>query len=70
MRNYEEAVENAKCQSRQREEVHCGDGVTMIARKCRPKFGWLGIPWRFPHPTQHGALRNILAKHFQLPMNT
>jgi len=49
MRNYEEAVQDAKSQRRHSEEVHCSNGFTVIAQKCCPPFYRLRTPWRLPH---------------------
>ena len=69
MRNDEEAVQHAESQRRNGEEIHCGDGFTMILEKSCPALCWLRISRRFPHPTQHRSLGNIEAKHFQFTMN-
>ncbi len=69
MCNDEEAIEHAEGKRRHGEEVHRGDGLTMIAEKRRPSSCQLGTPRRFPHPAQHGPLRNFEAKHYQLTMN-
>jgi hypothetical protein len=42
MRNDEEAVENAEGERRHGEEIHRGDGFTMIAQKRRPSFAGSG----------------------------
>ncbi|MGD0734483.1 MAG: hypothetical protein ABR976_05020 [Terracidiphilus sp.] len=69
MRNDEEAVENAKRERRQGEEIHRGDSVSMIAQPGCPSFRRLRALWRFPHPTQNGPLRNIEAKYIQFAVN-
>jgi len=69
MRDDEEAVENTEGQRRHGEEIHCRDGFTMVAQKCRPSLCRLGTPGRFPHPAQHRSFRNIEAKHLQLSVN-
>ena len=63
VRNDEEAEENAKSERRHGEEVHRGDGLTMITQKRRPSFCRLRISRRFSHPPQHGSLRKIEAKY-------
>jgi len=63
VRDDEEAVENAEGDRRHREEIHRGDGLTMIAEKCSPSFRRLWIPRCFLHPPQHSSLRKIKAQH-------
>src|ERR1035437_6823411 len=62
MRNDEEAVQHAESQRRNVEEIHCGDGFTMILEKSCPALCWLRISRRFPHPTQHRSLGERRAK--------
>jgi hypothetical protein len=69
VRNDEETVKHAEGERRHSEEVHRGDGFAMVAQKCRPAFGRLRISRSFLHPTQHGFLRNIEAKHLQFSVN-
>ena len=69
MRDDEKAVEHSEGQRRHSKEIHRGDGLTMIAQKGRPSFGWLRTPRRSPHPAQHGSLRKIEAKHFQFAVD-
>src|ERR1039458_6725184 len=63
MSNDEEAVEHAEGERMQGEEIHRGDGLTMIAQKRGPTLCRLGISRSLSHPTQHGSLRNIEAQH-------
>lgn len=63
MSNDEEAVEHAKGKRMQGEEIHRGDGLTMIAQKRGPTLCRLGISMGLSHPTQNGSLRNIEAQH-------
>ena len=69
MRNDEEAVENTEGQRRHGEEIHRGYRFTMIAQKRSPSLCRLWTPRRFPHPAQHGSLRNVEAEHLQLAVN-
>jgi hypothetical protein len=69
MRNDEEAVENAKGQRRNCEEIHRGDSFTMIAQKSRPSFSRLRTSRCFPHPAQDGSLRNIETQHLQFTVD-
>ena len=62
MRNDEEAVENSKSERRHGEEIHGGDGFSVIAQKRCPSLCRLRIPWRLPHPSQHSSLRNVEAQ--------
>ena len=42
-------------------EIHRSDGPLMIApEKGRPSLCRIRIPWRFPHPAQHGPFRNVI----------
>jgi len=69
MRDDEEAVQHAEGECRHGKEIHRSDGFPMIAHKGRPSLCRIGIPWRFPHPAQHGPFRNVEAKHLQFAMN-
>src|ERR1035441_1368793 len=69
MRDDEKAVQHSEGQRWHSEEIHRGDGFTMIAQKGRPSPGRLRTPRRFPHPTQHRSLRKIEAEHFQFAVN-
>jgi len=64
-----ETIQHTKGQRRHGEEVHCGDGLRMIAQKCRPSFCRFRTSRRFPHPAQDRSLRNAEAEHLQLAMN-
>ena len=65
----EEAIENSECERWHGEKVHRSNGLTMVVQECRPSLCRFGISGRFPHPAQHGSLRNIESKHFQFPVN-
>lgn len=52
----EEAIQHTECEGRDSEEVHGGDGLTVIAKKRCPTLGWLRVSWSFPHPSKHGSL--------------
>src|ERR1039457_5114949 len=65
----EEAMENPKRQSRDGEEVHRRNRLSVVVQECRPSFRRLRVPRRPLHPAQHGSLRDIKAKHLYLPMN-
>jgi hypothetical protein len=69
MRDHEEAVEHPEGQCRHSEEVHRGNGLTMITKKSSPPLGWLETPRCLPHPARDGPFRNIKAKHLEFPMN-
>jgi hypothetical protein len=68
MRNYKEAIQQAKVQHWHGEEVHRGYCFTMIAQKSRPSHCRLRAPRCLSHPAQHRALREIKAKHLQFTM--
>ena len=59
----------AESERRHGEEIHRGNGFTMIVQKRRPSLCRLGIPRGFPHPALHGSFRNVEAKHLQLAVN-
>ena len=63
MRNDKEAIQRAEGERRHGKEIHRSDGFPMIAQKGRPSLCPIRIPWRFPHPAQHGPFRNVEAKH-------
>ena len=67
MRNDEEAIENAKSQCRHGKEIHCGDGLTVIAQECRPPLCRLRISRSFSHPAQYGPLGDFKAEHVNSP---
>jgi hypothetical protein len=69
MRDYEEAVQDAKSQRRHSKEVHCSNGFTVIAQKCCPPFYRLRTPWRLPHPAQDRPLGYVEAEHSEFAMN-
>src|ERR1035441_9815307 len=69
MRHDEKAVQHSEGQRWHSEEIHRGDGFTMIAQKGRPSPGRLRTPRRFSHPTRHRSLRKIEAEHFQFAVN-
>ena len=60
MRNDEEAVEHAKGQRRHGEEVHCGNGFTMIIQKSRPSFAGSGLRGAFR--IQRSTIRSEISK--------
>jgi hypothetical protein len=70
MGNDEEAVKHAEGKRRYREEVHCCNGLTMIAQKGSPTPCRLRTPRRFPYPALYRALRKIESKHFEFSMNS
>jgi hypothetical protein len=65
----EEAVEQAERDRWHREEVHRGDGFSMVAQKGEPTFGWLRLSRRPFHPTGNGSLRDIEAEHKKFAMD-
>ena len=69
MQDDKEAIEHAECESGYGEEIHSGDGFAMIAQECRPSFCRPWVLRRFPHPVQHGPLRNVESQHPELAMN-
>lgn len=69
MGNDEEAMENAECECWHGEEIHCGDGLAVIAQKRRPSLCRFGVTRRFAHPAKDGSFGDVEAKHFQLAVN-
>lgn len=69
MRYDKEAIENTEGKRWHSQEIHCRDGFTMIAQKCRPSFCRLGVPRGFPHPPKNCSLGKIETQHIQLAMN-
>src|ERR1700691_4390935 len=65
----EEAVKHAKCDCRNREEIHRGDRFSMIAKEREPAFSRFRISWRLSHPTGNGSLRHLEAEHEKFAMN-
>jgi len=69
MRNDEEAVENAKGEHRNGEEVHCSNCFTVVVQKSLLSLCRLRIPRSFPHPALNTSLGDVEAKHPQLTVN-
>src|ERR1039458_7533640 len=69
MRNNEEAVERAERECWHGEEVHRRNRFAMVIDECHPPLRQFGISRRLSHPAQHGALRDVEAKHFQFSVN-
>jgi hypothetical protein len=65
----EEAIEHPKGDSRNSEEVHRGDGLSMVTEKRKPVFREFRISRGFAHPTGDRSLRNIKAEHEKFTMN-
>ena len=69
MTDHKKAVEKAKCYGRNSEEIHSGDGFTMVSQEREPTLGWFGIPRRASHPTRDGSLGNIEPEHLEFAMD-
>src|SRR5271168_4021537 len=67
--DYEEAVQDAESERWYGEEIHGGDGFTVIAQEGRPMSCRLWIVRSLPHPAQNRALRNLKPEHVQLTMD-
>ena len=52
----EEAIEQAKIQGGDGEEIHRRDGVSVIAQKSQPAFRRFRIPGGAPHPAGNRCL--------------
>jgi hypothetical protein len=55
----EEAVENAKCNGRDREEIHSSYNFAVVLEKRIPSISLAGILWCPLNPTGNSAFRNI-----------
>jgi hypothetical protein len=65
----EEIVEKIESDCWHCEEVHGGNGFSMIAQKGEPAFRRLRISWRFAHPAGNGSFGNIETEHQELTVN-
>ena len=63
MANNEEAVEKTEGDRRNGEEIHGGDGFTMIAEKSQPPPTRFWVSGRSLHPAGDASLRYIEAEH-------
>jgi hypothetical protein len=52
-----EAVEEAKRDGRNCEEVHGGDGLPVVFQEGEPVLSWLGISQSATHPPRDGPFR-------------
>ena len=62
-------VQNTEGQSRPGEEIHGGDGFTMIAAKSQPALRWIRILIRTPHPARNRSFRDVETQLEHLPVN-
>jgi hypothetical protein len=69
MADDEKAVEDTESDRWNCEEVHGGDGFSMISQKREPAFRRFGISRRFAHPAGDGSLGNVKAQHEKLTVN-
>jgi len=67
--NNEEAVEHAKGERRNCEEIHGRNRFPVVGQECRPPLCGFGISRNLPHPVQHCSFRDFEAEHLQLAMN-
>jgi hypothetical protein len=65
----EKTVEKIESDCWHCEEVHGGNGFSMIAQKGEPAFRRLRISWRFAHPAGNGSFGNIETEHQELTVN-
>ena len=66
----EEAVEHIKGECWYGEEIHCGDGHTMITQECQPAPCGFKISRCLPHPAGHGDFGYFEAQHEKFAMDT
>src|SRR5208337_151372 len=67
--NNEEAIEHAKGERRNCEEIHGRYRFAVVGQECRPPLCGFGNSRGLPHPVQHCSFRDIKAKHPQFAMN-
>lgn len=65
-----EAVQHAKGQRRYSEEVHCGNGLTVILEEDQPAFGEIRSSGTSPNPSRDTPFREIEAELEQFAVNT
>ena len=70
MGHNKEAVQHAKGQRRYREEVHCGNGLTVILEEGQPAFGEIRSSGTSPNPSRDTPFREIEAELEQFAVNT
>jgi hypothetical protein len=70
MRNHEEAIQHAKSERWQGEEIHSRNRLTMVAQERSPARGWRGIFGSLSHPPKHGSFRNVEAQHPEFAMDS
>ena len=69
MSDHEKAVQHAKPDGRNREEVHCGNHFLMVPQKDQPTFTRLGVLRRSFHPAGDRPFRDVETEHQQFPMD-
>src|SRR5580658_328718 len=69
MSDYEEAVQDAKADRGNGEEVHGGNRFSMIAQEGGQSSCRLGVSRGHPHPTQDCPLRDIESQHPEFAMD-
>ena len=67
--NDEKAIEHAKRDRWNREEIHCRDSFPVVAQKRKPTLGQLGISRRPTHPAGDRSLGNIKIQHEKFTMD-
>ena len=65
-----EAVQHAKGERRYGEEVHCGNGLTVILEERQPVFGEIRSSGTSPNPSRDCGFREIEAELEQFAVNT
>jgi hypothetical protein len=69
MRDYKEAMQHSKPESRHGEEIHRSNRFSVVTQKRRPSLRWLRFPGCPPHPAQNSSLREVEPKHFQFAVD-
>jgi hypothetical protein len=67
--DHEKAVEQAEGHGRDREEVHGGDGLAVIAEKSQPSSSRLRVSRCSLHPAGDAPFRHVKAEHQQFTVN-
>jgi len=65
----EEAVQHAKPKGWNSEEIHCGNGFTVVFEKCLPESGGCGMFGNFLHPAGNGSFRDIESQFQELAVD-
>ena len=65
----EEAVEQAKGNRWNREEIHRPNGLPVVPKKGEPALGWIQVSEGSFHPSGNGSFGNIKTEHAQFSVD-